>query len=136
MIPGPLIGVMALAALEMWAAFPAAYALKLVPLHALLAIGVGATAGTLAIAAIGEPLRRYLTHRFLKKRKVYQRSARLMDRFGIWVFAGLAPLLFGPPITTLVAYSMGASPRKLLPLMVASIWLWCSGIVLVYVLTH
>ena len=126
-----MLGVMALAALEMWAAFPAAYALQLAPMHALLTVGIGASVGTLLIASIGEAPRRYLTRRFLAHRKVYQRSSRLMDRYGVWVFAGLAPLLFGPPATTLVAYSLGAQPRKLLPLMLSSIWLWCGGIALV-----
>lgn len=127
-----MLGVMTLAILEMWMAFPAAYALELGPLETMAAVGIGATMGTLIIAALGEAPRRYLIVRFLDQRDVYQRSSRLMNRFGIWVFAGLAPLLFGPPITTLVAYSLGAQPRKLLPLMVSGIWLWCGGIALIF----
>lgn len=126
-----ILGVLGLAALEMWLAFPVAYAVELSPLETLLTVGSGATLGTLAIAALGEVPRRFLVARFLEKRKVYARSSQLMNRFGIWAFSGLAPLLFGPPITTLVAYSLGAQPRKLLPLMLGGVWLWCAGIVLV-----
>jgi hypothetical protein len=115
-----LLSTAAAGALDVWVGIITGVALGLSSaLSGALSI-TSAVAGVTLVVAAGGRLQQliYRSHHLAKRR---ERVERVWKRYGI---AGLALLLTGPLLATLLALTLGAPPRPLLLWMLASVVFW------------
>ncbi|MEK7847849.1 MAG: small multi-drug export protein [Chloroflexota bacterium] len=128
-----LLTVLALAAVELWAAIPAGLALKLHPLVVAVVAATGAMAGMVVVVVLGGRIRSLLLLRG-HAGDGDQRHGRI---YGIWERWGpmglglLAPLLVGAPLGTALGIALGAPRGRLLLWMSIGILSWSGVLTLV-----
>lgn len=127
-----LLTVLALAAVELWAAIPAGLALKLHPLVVAVVAATGAMAGMVVVVVLGGRIRSLLLRGHTGGGD--QRHGRI---YGIWERWGpmglglLAPLLVGAPLGTALGIALGAHRGRLLLWMGIGILAWTAVLTLV-----
>jgi len=121
-----LLSVVALAAIELWAAIPAGLALGLNPFLVGLGAAVGAIMCTFVVVLVGERLRNWLVRRHSGKNEKQKPGLiqRIWQRYGLIGLGLLAPLLTGAPIGAALGLSLGAHTGRLMVWMSIGIILW------------
>jgi hypothetical protein len=121
-----LLAVMALSAIEIWAAIPAGIALSIHPVLTGLAVSGGAILSTFMVIFAGGRLRTWLLKRHTKKDggKNPGLISRIWQRFGITGLGLLAPLLTGAPLGAALGLALGAPSGRLMLWMSIGIVLW------------
>ncbi len=116
--------------LELWAAVPLGFALKLHPFVNFTASALGAASGAALVIFGGEGIRRiYMRLRPAKQsednkeKPAKGRLAKIWDRYGIIGLGLAAPWITGAPIGALIGIALKAEPVKLM------LWI-AAGIVL------
>ena len=119
-----LLSTSAAGALEVWVGIITGVTLGLFPALSGTVSVASALAGVTLVVAAGGRLR-HLIYRSRTLAKRRERIERVWKRYGIPGVAALqAPLLTGPLLATLLALVLGAPPRPLLLLMLASVVFW------------
>jgi hypothetical protein len=111
--------------LELWAAIPLGFTLKLHPVTIAILSAVGSILSAMIIIFFGSSLRDWLIRRF--QRKAGGRGGRMSgvwDKYGIPGLGFLSPLLAGAPLGAAIGISFGAEPRKLFIWMTIGIIFW------------
>jgi hypothetical protein len=121
-----LLSVVALAAIELWAAIPAGLALGLNPFLVGLGAVIGAIMSTFVVVLVGERLRNWLVRRHRGKNEKQKPGLiqRIWQRYGLIGLGLLAPLLTGAPIGAALGLSLGAHTGRLMVWMSIGIILW------------
>jgi membrane protein YqaA with SNARE-associated domain len=96
------LSVFALAIIELWAAIPLGFHLKLHPALLIVAAAGGALLGTIAAMFIGNGIHRLI---FWRKRETTEggRLSRWLAAKGPWAIGLLGPLLIGPVFSAVLA---------------------------------
>ncbi|GEN34701.1 MULTISPECIES: small multi-drug export protein [Aneurinibacillus] len=119
-----IISVIGTSVLELWAAIPLGFALRLHP----VTIGVASAVGSIIAAAIviflGKSLRSWLVRRMERKNKKQGRMARIWQKYGVIGLGLASPLLTGAPLGAAIGVSAGADSVKLFIWMSIGIVLW------------
>jgi len=118
-----------LAAVEIWAAVPLGFALKLDPEMTCAATVLGAVSGVVAVMALGQKVRDW----FLRKRGREGQGRnrliiRIWDRCGVPGLGLLAPLLTGAPLGAAIGVGLGARAGRLFFWMSLGVVLWSVGL--------
>jgi len=122
-------GVFTTAMLKFAFAPPAAFVGGL-PLWGAILLTIAGMMTTVGIVVIGGiPLRNRIVawQRKRNKRRFTRRNrmiVKIWSRFGIWGIAFLTPILFSPPIGSILAVSLGAPRRAILLSMFVSACFW------------
>ncbi|MFD2366419.1 hypothetical protein [Pseudoduganella sp. GCM10020061] len=122
------LGVFALAIIEMWAAIPLGFHLKLHPVLLAVATMTGAFAGAVAAIYLGNGLRRLMFWRSKEKTEEGRVSKWLIAK-GPWAIGLLGPGLLGPTIAAGLAGAIGLPRARSLALLGAGIVVWTAGLV-------
>ena len=120
---GSFFGVFALAIIEMWAAIPLGFHLKLPPVLLAVAAATGAFAGAVAAMFAGNGIRRLIFWRKSEKTEGSRLSKWLTTK-GPWAIGLLGPLLIGPLFAAGLAGAVGLPRAFSLALLAAGIVLW------------
>lgn len=118
-----LAGVFALAIIELWAAIPLGFHLKLHPALLILAASSGAFVGAVAAMFLGNGVRRLMFWRKGQTARSGRMSAWLAAK-GPWAIGLLGPLLIGPVFAAGLAGAIGLPRALSLALLAAGILLW------------
>ncbi|NEW04749.1 small multi-drug export protein [Paenibacillus sp. SYP-B3998] len=111
--------------LELWAAIPLGFALKLHPIVTALLSGLGSMLSAIVVIFFGTSLRNWLIQRLQRKSGGRgSRMTRIWDKFGIPGLGFLSPLITGAPLGAAIGISLGANPRKLFVWMTIGIVFW------------
>ena len=104
-----LLGVAAIAVVELWAAVPAGLAMGLPAPLVWVATLAGAFLSIVVVVAAGDRLRTWLVERFGHGgAREGGRLRRLWDRYGVIGWGLLAPLLLGAPLAAAIGVALGA----------------------------
>lgn len=106
-----VLGVFGLAVIELWAAIPLGFHLKLPPVLLGVAAALGAFTGAAAAIFVGNGMRRLI---FWRKAETASagRTSQWLQAKGPWAIGLLGPLLIGPVFAAGLAGAVGL-PRKL-----------------------
>lgn len=104
-----LLTVFGLGAVELWAAIPVGFALKLPPSVIAVTAASGAMLGSFIILNIGEKIRSRLCTP--DKRNKYMHG--IYNRYGVAGLGLLAPLLIGAPLGTVLGIAIGLPATRL-----------------------
>jgi len=131
-----LLTIIALGAVELWAAIPAGLALKANPVVVGVAAAGGAMLGVLVVVLLGEPVRHWLAGRHRGERETGSRGLiRLIwDRYGVVGLGLFAPIVTGAPLGAALGLALGVPAGRLLFWMFAGIIIWSAVLTLVGVL--
>ncbi|WP_373988065.1 hypothetical protein [Duganella sp. BuS-21] len=123
-----LLGVFALAIVEMWAAIPLGFHQKLPPLLIGVAVIGGSLVGAVAAMFAGNGIRRLI---FWRKKEPAEggRMSKWLVSKGPWAVGLLGPLLIGPLFAALLAGAVGMPRTLSLLLLAIGIVLWTVVIV-------
>ncbi len=126
------------AMLELWAAIPLGFVLKLDPWINAIATIAGATAGVAVVVFAGEGLRAWII-KMRNGNKESQPKAtadkkpsaieNIWRKYGIIGLGLLAPWITGAPLGAALGMSLGADPKKLL------IWITAGSVICTIILT-
>jgi membrane protein YqaA with SNARE-associated domain len=117
------IGVFSLAVLEMWAAVPLGFHLKLHPGLLILATVSGALVGVVIATFLGDSIRKLIFWR--KKHKVDSgATSKWLAAKGPWAIGLLGPLLIGPLFAAGLAATLGLPKRSSISLLAIGIVVW------------
>ncbi len=119
-----VLTVVALGAVELWAAVPAGFALGLHPVATAVAAAVGATVASVVVLVAGGRLRAKLTHGRSQADNPDSAIGRIWRRYGVIGLGLAAPLLVGAPAGTAIGVALGAPPDRLLRWMIIGIVAW------------
>jgi hypothetical protein len=120
-----LLGVAAVAVVELWAAVPAGIALGLPTPLVWAATLAGALIGITIVVVAGDRLRTWLVDRFGHGgAREGGRLRRVWDRYGVIGWGLLAPLLLGAPLAAAIGVALGAGRRRLVFWLGAGAALW------------
>jgi hypothetical protein len=111
--------------LELWAAIPLGFALKLHPVMTAILSAIGSILAAIIIIFFGTSLRNWLVRRF--QHKAGGRASRMThiwNKYGIPGLGILSPLITGSPLGAAIGISFGADPRKLFIWMTIGIVFW------------
>jgi len=128
-----LLTVLGLGAIELWAAIPAGFALKLHPVTIGITAAIGAMLGGVVVMLLGERVRSWQMQRLGRKDEKVQQSRihKLWHRYGVIGLGLLAPLLTGAPLGVLLGLTLGAPSVRLLFWIGMGIVLWSTVLTLV-----
>ncbi|OPH62083.1 small multi-drug export protein [Paenibacillus ferrarius] len=111
--------------LELWAAIPLGFTLKLHPLLTGILSAAGSMLSSIIVIFFGASIRNWLVRRMQKKSGGRSsRMSRIWDKYGIPGIGFLSPLLTGAPLGAAIGISFGADPRKLFIWMTIGIVFW------------
>ncbi len=119
-----VLTVVALGAVELWAAVPAGLALGLHPVATAIAAALGATAASVVVLIAGERLRARLAHGRRPADNPGSTIGRIWRRYGVIGLGLAAPLLVGAPAGTAIGVALGAPPDRLLRWIIIGIVVW------------
>lgn len=122
-----LLTVLGLAVVELWAAIPAGFALRLHPLATGITAALGAMSGALVVLLLGERVRIWLLRRRGGKKDApeqHGRIYRIWQRYGVTGLGLLAPLLTGAPLGVALGLTLGAQAGRLFFWVSLGIALW------------
>ena len=117
------LGVFALAIIELWAAIPLGFHLKLPPPLLIVAAATGAFVGAVAAMFAGDGIRRLIFWRKSEKTERGRLSNWLVAK-GPWAIGLLGPLLIGPLFAAGLAGAIGLPRAFSLALLAAGIVVW------------
>jgi len=133
-----LLTVFGLAVVELWAAIPAGFALRLHPLATGVAAALGTMSGTLVVLLLGERVRTWLLRRRGVKKDApeqqHGRIYRIWHRYGVTGLGLLAPLLTGAPLGIALGLTLGAPAGRLFFWVSLGIAVWSAMLTLAGVL--
>ncbi len=131
-----LLTIIALGAVELWAAIPAGLALKANPVVVGVAAAGGAMLGVLVVVLLGEHVRHWLAGRHRGERETGSHGLiRLIwDRYGVIGLGLFAPIVTGAPLGAALGLALGVPAGRLLFWMFAGIAIWSAVLTLVGVL--
>lgn len=118
-----IAAVFVLAMIEMWAAIPLGFHLKLPPAAMILAIVAGSLIGVIAATFLGETLRKLMFWR-KKEREGGGKLTRWLTTKGPWAVGLLGPLLIGPIFAAGLAATLGMPRRLSVALLAGGVVLW------------
>ena len=118
-----LAGVFALAMIELWAAIPLGFHLKLHPALLIAAASSGAFLGAVAAMFLGTGARRLMFWRKSEKAEGGRMSKWLVAK-GPWAIGLLGPLLIGPVFSAGLAGAIGLPRAYSLMLLAVGIVIW------------
>ncbi|MBD0383685.1 small multi-drug export protein [Paenibacillus sedimenti] len=111
--------------LELWAAIPLGFTLKLHPVTTGVLSALGSILSAIIVIFFGTSLRNWLVQRFQSKTGGRgSRMTRIWDKYGIPGLGFLSPLITGAPLGAAIGISFGAEPRKLFIWMTIGIIFW------------
>ncbi|MFT9846918.1 small multi-drug export protein [Aneurinibacillus sp. REN35] len=110
--------------IELWAAIPVGFALRLHPTIIAIASAVGSILAAAIVIFLGKSLRNWLTKRMKKKNGRQGRMARIWEKYGVIGLGLASPLLTGAPLGAAIGISAGAHPVKLFIWMTIGIIIW------------
>jgi hypothetical protein len=120
-----LLGVAAIAVVELWAAVPAGMAMGLPAPLVAAATFAGALLSILVVVVAGDRLRTWLVDRFGHGgAREGGRLRRLWDRYGVIGWGLLAPLLLGAPLAAAIGVALGGERRRLVLWLGAGAAIW------------
>ena len=119
-----LLGVAAIAVVELWAAVPAGMAMGLPAPLVGVATSAGAVVGIVVVVVAGDRLRTWLVERFGHGGARGRPLRRLWDRYGVIGWGLLAPLLLGAPLAAAIGVALGGERRRLVLWLGAGAALW------------
>ena len=126
-----LLGVAAIAVVELWAAVPAGLAMGLPAPLVWGATLAGAFLSIVVVVAAGDRLRTWLVERFGHGgAREGSRLRRLWDRYGVIGWGLLAPLLLGAPLAAAIGVALGAGRRRLVLWLGAGAAIWTTVLTL------
>ena len=117
------LGVFALAIVELWAAIPLGFHLKLHPGLLIVAAATGACLGAVIAMFLGNGIRRLLFWR-KSESKEGGRASKWLAAKGPWAIGLLGPLLIGPVFAAGLAGAMGLPRAFSLALLAIGIVFW------------
>lgn len=123
------IGVFALAIIEMWAAIPLGFHLKLHPGVLILATVAGALVGVVGAMLVGDGIRKLVFWRRRDKAEPGAVSKWLAHK-GPWAIGLLGPLLIGPLFAAALAATLGLPRRSSFALLAVGVVLWTCALTL------
>ena len=131
-----LLTIIALGAVELWAAIPAGLALKATPVVVGVAAAGGAMLGVLVVVLLGEHVRHWLAGRHRGERATGSHGLirAIWDRYGVIGLGLFAPMLTGAPIGAALGLALGVPTGRLLFWMFTGIAVWSALLTLVGVL--
>jgi hypothetical protein len=130
-----LLGVAAVAVVELWAAVPAGVALGLPAVSVWVATLVGALVGITVVVVAGDRLRAWLVDRFGHGgAREGGRLRRVWDRYGVIGWGLLAPLVLGAPLAAAIGVALGAERWRLVFWLSAGAALWTTVLTVAVVL--
>ena len=125
------LSVVAIGAVELWAAVPAGIAMGLPAPLVWLATVCGALLGVAVVVVAGDRLRAWLVDRFGHGgAREGGRLRRLWDRYGVIGWGLLAPLLLGAPLAAAVGVALGATRGRLLFWLGIGVTVWTTVLAL------
>ncbi|MFS0557309.1 small multi-drug export protein [Brevibacillus sp. 179-C9.3 HS] len=110
--------------LELWAAIPVGFMLKLPPVLIGIFSAVGAIISAGVIIFVGGSLRNWLLKRVEKRSKRQGRMWQIWDKYGVIGLGLASPLLTGAPLGAAIGISLGAPTKKLMFWMTVGIIIW------------
>jgi uncharacterized membrane protein len=110
--------------LELVAAIPLGFILKLSPVETALLSAAGAIAIAAIVIYLGGSLRAWLLKRIEKKGSRKGRMQRIWEKYGVIGLGFLSPLLTGAPLGAAIGISLGAPTGKLMFWMSFGILFW------------
>ncbi|WP_028552796.1 small multi-drug export protein [Paenibacillus sp. UNC451MF] len=111
--------------LELWAAIPLGFALKLHPVMTAFLSSLGSIASAIVVIFFGSSLRNWLVRRFQSKSGGRGGTmTRIWHKYGIAGLGLLSPLITGAPLGAAIGISFSAEPRKLFLWMTIGIVFW------------
>jgi len=126
-----VLSVVAIGAVELWAAVPAGIAMGLPAPLVWLATVCGALLGVAVVVVAGDRLRAWLVDRFGHGgAREGGRLRRLWDRYGVIGWGLLAPLLLGAPLAAAVGVALGATRGRLLFWLGIGVTVWTTVLAL------
>jgi len=117
------LGVFALAIIELWAAIPLGFHLKLHPALLVVAATTGAFVGAVAAMFAGNGIRRLIFWRKSEKAEG-SRLSKWLTAKGPWAIGLLGPLLIGPVFAAGLAGAIGLPRAFSLALLATGIVVW------------
>jgi hypothetical protein len=130
-----LLGVAAIAVVELWAAVPAGIAMGLPAPLVWAATFCGALVGITVVVLAGDRLRTWLVDRFGHGgAREGGRLRRVWDRYGVIGWGLLAPFVLGAPLAAAVGVALGAPRRRLVVWLGAGAALWTTVLTLAVLL--
>jgi membrane protein YqaA with SNARE-associated domain len=128
-----LLTVLGLAAIELWAAIPAGFALNLHPVTIGITAAIGAMLGGVLVMLLGERVRTWLMRRHdrIGEQGQKTRLQRIWHRYGVIGLGLLAPLLTGAPLGVVLGLTLGAPSGRLLFWIAIGIVLWSTVLTLI-----
>jgi hypothetical protein len=117
------LSVFGLALIELWAAIPLGFHLKLHPVLLAVAASAGALGGAAAAMFVGDRLRRLIFWRKNVKAEAGRMSKWLVAK-GPWAIGLLGPLLIGPVFAAGLAGAIGLPRAFSLALLAVGIVVW------------
>ena len=118
-----IAAVFVLAMIEMWAAIPMGFHLKLHPAAMILAIVAGSLIGVIAATFLGETLRKLMFWR-KKEKEGGGKLTQWLTIKGPWAVGLLGPLLIGPIFAAGLAATLGMPRRLSVTLLAGGVVLW------------
>jgi hypothetical protein len=118
-----VLGVFALAVIELWAAIPLGFHLQLHPLLLGVTAATGAFTGAAAAIFVGNGIRRLIFWRKAENANAGRMSQWLQAK-GPWAIGLLGPLLIGPVFAAGLAGAIGLPRRFSLALLALGIAVW------------
>jgi len=121
--------VIALSMLELWAAIPLGFVLKLNPFFIFALTSFGVIAGVILVSYVGDGIRSWLLAKHPPRANGDQKSfvLRTWDKYGIIGLSFIAPLITGAPIGAAIAIGLGEKRGRTLFWMSIGAVIW-SGI--------
>lgn len=110
--------------IELWAAIPVGFVLRLHPTIIAIASAVGSIIAAAIVIFLGKSLRNWLAKRMKKKNGRQGRMTRIWEKYGVIGLGLASPLLTGAPLGAAIGISAGAHPVKLFIWMTIGIIVW------------
>ena len=113
-----------LAAIDLWLAFPVAFALPIPEPVSAFVMGLGGSigAGLAAMGAFG--LNSFLQARYSNYDRLLDRTSTYLNKWGLPGIGLTSPLILGPVLTTALAIVLGADPKRLMIWVIVGVFLW------------
>jgi membrane protein YqaA with SNARE-associated domain len=124
-----VLGVFALATIEMWAAIPLGFHLKIPPVLLASTVAIGSFLGAFAGIFAGNGIRRLIFWRKTTELESGRLSKWLVTK-GPWAVGLLGPLLIGPTFAALLAGAVGMPKVFSLKILAGGILIWTTIIVI------
>ena len=124
-----LLTVFATSALELFAAIPLGFVLKLPPLVIIITTSLGGISGIIIVLALGEKLRDWLYKRYKKNETASENNKnssiqKIWDKYGIPGLGISTPILLGGPLGAAMGLTFGAAVKPLFIWLSIGIILW------------